>query len=735
MNKDDEAVTTNMDSLEDLARSQLFDTEGRSLGDSLGMGLSSAAGGTNQLLKNVVIDRKYGIISLLGEGGMGAVYKAHHLLLDKDVALKTFKTTSLSDDAWMRFQREAQAIARLNHINIVKVFDFGVSEKNVPYYTMECLTGQSLAERLAARGPLPVDHALLIFHQVCLALSQAHSQGIIHRDMKPANIFLTSDFTADKVPLIKIVDFGIAGLALGSIDGQKLTTTGSIFGSPLYMSPEQSMGKKVTAQSDIYSCGCALFQTLTGNPPFRGDNAFATTLQHQQATIPALEEKSKGMVFAPALNHLIGSMLAKDKSQRMQSFDEVAAELERLCSIKPSSRPVQRKVKVAQHIPELTETDEQKIRPAQNKIAIAATTLLTIAVAAALTMRLRPQLASQPGQKERETGVQSATGAAGKPNSANQPIAAATTAASARYLQSGDPKLRTERTFLFPKNVCIGEIKWDMRPGKEIYLRRKNNLDAQGIVVAPADAHLTLVGSQALSDIPEYFNGFGPYDLDTIELTRHDDYKWTNKHIEFISRLSGLRHLKIDDADVSDKCVDSLNKLTCLEELEARDTAISATALKRLKRLSQFSQLILANLQSLSGNLDAIKNSQTITLLDLVNCELQDSDMKVFSTCPELSYLHLYGNHSITDKGIEAICHMQVLQSLDLSHTSVTPTCIPMLQKLPRLKQFIIRSNDWSPQTLKQLHVALPNCEVVTQTEASLQKVHEFSDSLQYWRH
>ncbi len=127
---------------------------------------------------------------------MGAVYKAHHILLNKDVALKTFRAPNLADGSWNRFHREARAIARLTNKNIVQVFDFGVDEDNIPYYTMECLTGESLAERLAARGALPLDQTIQIFLQVCLGLSAAHKQGIIHRDLKPANIFLAHERSA-----------------------------------------------------------------------------------------------------------------------------------------------------------------------------------------------------------------------------------------------------------------------------------------------------------------------------------------------------------------------------------------------------------------------------------------------------------------------------------------------------------------------------------------------------------
>jgi eukaryotic-like serine/threonine-protein kinase len=238
-----------LDSIDPLAQSQLFTLNGDTV-------ISRAAGDTNQLQNSEIIDRKYKIIALLGEGGMGAVYKAQHLFLNQEVALKTFRAPSLTDEPWVRFQREAQAIARLTHKNIVQFFDLGLSDDNRPYYTMECLQGESLADRLKAIGPLPLNEAITIFLPVCHALSFAHSKGIIHRDLKPANIFLATDASGNsQADTVKIVDFGVAGFVSETANAQKLTRTGSIFGSPLYMSPEQCLGQKVTERADIYSFG------------------------------------------------------------------------------------------------------------------------------------------------------------------------------------------------------------------------------------------------------------------------------------------------------------------------------------------------------------------------------------------------------------------------------------------------------------------------------------------------
>lgn len=288
-------------------------------------------------LLGTIVDNKYKIVQLIGAGGMGSVYLARHLMLDKDVALKTFKSANLTHEERLRFQREAQAIAKLSNPNIIEVFDFGYINGEVPYYTMERLVGQSLREKLDDCRFLSVPEAVSVFIQVCRGLSAAHKKGIIHRDLKPDNIFLQSMQSSQSLQsrtteptaiqsnalTVKIVDFGIAALTVAPTETQKLTALGTIFGSPLYMSPEQSMGQPVGESSDIYSCGCALFQALSGKPPFVGSNALTTLLMHQGSPIPSLKSSMNGRACPQALEKLVTTMLAKSPEDRYKSIEEV----------------------------------------------------------------------------------------------------------------------------------------------------------------------------------------------------------------------------------------------------------------------------------------------------------------------------------------------------------------------------------------------------------------------------
>lgn len=258
---------------------------------------------------------------------MGVVYKVEQIFLGKELALKTIDRQLMSDITVRRFQAEARAAFAVDHPNIVAVHDFGLFEDDTPFLVMEIVQGETLTDRLK-RGTLSVDEAISIYIQVCFALAHAHESGVVHRDIKPSNIMLLNDVPEGIETGVKILDFGIAKLAhSGDGEGQTLTQTGEIFGSPLYMSPEQCLGGKVDHRADVYSLGCVIFESLTGTPPYVGENALMTMMLHQTATIPTLKEGSLGSEFPPQLERLVSSMLAKNPDDRYQNLGVAAHEL------------------------------------------------------------------------------------------------------------------------------------------------------------------------------------------------------------------------------------------------------------------------------------------------------------------------------------------------------------------------------------------------------------------------
>ncbi len=284
---------------------------------------------------------QYEILSVLGAGGMSVVYRARHRLMDRVVAIKL-----LHDDsdklAIERFKHEAKAASSLKHQNIISIYDFGIVGDQA-YLVMDCLEGQNLSEILEDIHHLSVDRAVNIFRQTCMGLEHAHKNGILHRDMKPSNLVLVKG--EDGSELVKIVDFGIAKLLPNAGQQQtRLTQTGDIFGSPLYMSPEQCQAKALDNRSDIYSFGCVMYETLTGVPPLRGDTAYDTMTMHVSQTPPAFNKVAPELNINKNLEALIFRCLEKKPEDRYQS---VADLLQEMPTIQPVSGSV--KVKPVQH--------------------------------------------------------------------------------------------------------------------------------------------------------------------------------------------------------------------------------------------------------------------------------------------------------------------------------------------------------------------------------------------------
>jgi eukaryotic-like serine/threonine-protein kinase len=280
------------------------------------------------LPKDSLLDNRYRIVDLLGMGGMGTVYKAEHVVLNKTCAIKLVHPQRFDQESLQRFKLEAKATSMLQHPNIVGIHDYGVNEGFLPYIVMEYLEGKSLEFTIQENGPLAPQRFLNIFQQVCDGLSHAHKHGVIHRDLKPANIFIcVENGQSDRV---NIVDFGIAKL-IPQQEGQeitRITLTGEVIGSPLYMSPEQCSGGILDARSDIYSLGIMMHEVLTGQCVFDG-----TPTQVMRAQIlEAPELRVYRMRLSEDMKDIILKCLKKDPAERYQNIDELKEKLHDLTS-------------------------------------------------------------------------------------------------------------------------------------------------------------------------------------------------------------------------------------------------------------------------------------------------------------------------------------------------------------------------------------------------------------------
>ncbi|MCC7528921.1 MAG: serine/threonine protein kinase [Candidatus Melainabacteria bacterium] len=288
---------------------------------------ASLSGEEDLHVRPLIFDNCWVITERIGEGGMSVVYKARHVDLNRTVAIKVLLphlTTNMKN--LQRFRQEAVTASALSHPNLIRVENFGVTPEGRTFIVMDFVEGVSLADVIAREGKIDPVRAVFIFVQAANALQHAHERNVIHRDLKPSNIMLVNN--GEDGESAKIVDFGIAKLLLDDEDQvQHLTQTGEVFGSPLYMSPEQCRGEKLDNRSDIYSMGVLMYEALTGRAPIRGANVFET-MQKQLSDIPdpIVDEKAPDSLLK-RLNTIVMKALEKDPSARYKEMGELETDL------------------------------------------------------------------------------------------------------------------------------------------------------------------------------------------------------------------------------------------------------------------------------------------------------------------------------------------------------------------------------------------------------------------------
>lgn len=264
-----------------------------------------------------LVGGRYRLEEMLGEGGMGQVYRAIDTVINKTVALKCM-TAGLPEEEKKRFEQEAHSMAKIKHENVVDVTDYGRLENDLPFFVMELLKGEDLFKMIEREGALPLERVIRITAQVCRGLGAAHQEGIVHRDVKPQNILLVK--WSGKEDFVKIIDFGIA-----KVLGGKGVTVAGLIGTPFYMSPEQATGDPVDNRTDIYSIGIMMYEMLTGKVPFIGENNQKTLHLHLYVQPMAPSEARPDLRFPPEVDQVILKAIEKDRNKRFQSAGELEA--------------------------------------------------------------------------------------------------------------------------------------------------------------------------------------------------------------------------------------------------------------------------------------------------------------------------------------------------------------------------------------------------------------------------
>ncbi len=273
-----------------------------------------------------VINGRFEVISRLGAGGMGIVYRARQVGMDRIVAIKTLlKDRATDDKVVQRFKNEARAVSRLNHPNTIRIYDFGQMEDGTLYFAMELLEGRSLDRAIRQDGPFAARRTLHVMAQMADSLAEAHSKGIVHRDLKPENVYLSQ--VGDDPDFVKVLDFGVARMREQDSSQGTMTQAGVIFGTPRYMAPEQARTMAVDARADIYALGIIWYELLTGRTPFDADSPLAILMKHIQDHVPPMAVARPDVSVPAEVEAMVMKCLEKSPDRRFQTAAALGVEI------------------------------------------------------------------------------------------------------------------------------------------------------------------------------------------------------------------------------------------------------------------------------------------------------------------------------------------------------------------------------------------------------------------------
>lgn len=626
-----------------------------------------------ELKPGQVIAGRYTVMEEIGRGGMGVVYKVNQIALSRQLALKTIDATDITDSTWRRFQQEAKATGLLDHPNLISVHDFGLLEDKHPYFVMDLIEGTTLAKRIESGGPLSVEESLPLMIQICFGLAHAHDVGIIHRDIKPSNIMLCKTEVATANSTVKIVDFGIAKLhSAEATETQGLTRTGEIFGSPLYMSPEQCLGLPVDHRSDIYAFGCVFFETLTGIPPFQGNSALATMMKHQTEKPPTLKEVTLGKDFPEEIEKLVSRLLSKEPDKRYQSLKAVARDLSLL----------QQGVS-AQTFSGVPEPAEKT--PIGRTVPLTGALLVWMASVIAVGFTcwtIRGNVDAEIFRKQEKAKE------------------------FAPPFHVPDIVPNDEPSFTSFETINgVRFRKFNLPRGFGYYsslssLGAPVRIDGPFYVPAEQEVNLKVHDLIAVTN-PRFFARFKSDDFQMLDISNNVAVSDTT--FEHLSHLKVLKYLNADNVDITNNVIQEFNRMPNLKAIYIDGTQIRQNGLINYKYLRNCTELGIGRIGSMERVLKKLEGSTKLEVLQLENSELTDEQLKLVATLPNLWHLNIEHNPKITNAGFRYLFSMKHLRNIRISGTNITPEIVPELKKMPSLKTMYVYPNVWKDKDKKRL--------------------------------
>lgn len=606
---------------------------------------------------------RYEVLEYVTSGGSGAIFKGRHVLLDKTVAIKMLNHESA--EHLMRFQQEAKALAKLSHPNIIQVLELGTNAKGEPYLVMDWFDGCSLKEHLAKLGAMPLSEAVPLLVKVARAIGAAHRQGILHRDIKPGNIMVAR--TRDGGLEAKLVDFGIAK-DIG--DKPSSTQSGAAIGTPLYMSPEQAGGKKISVQSDLYSFGCVMFEVFTGYPPFEADSTVEVLQKHRSEQPPKLKTKNRKVAVPPHIEELIYLLLSKSPEERPQSVEEVV---------------------------EILESDgkeQRKAKPSERRTIIlrAAIVAFILIVAAAMAYQIN-------GIGVLPTEIKKVWEA--RPSKHPKKHFVPETLTGLTSLTSSRAHEKASKTLPSQKVVNWSGLSMDDQTLKS---EMGTHFQTEELILSAnpiTDQGLKALANSPLRDLNLSFTavtGSGLAALEQPELLKRLNLKEcfaTNKTLNTLARFHNLEDLNITaNREVSDLSV--VAKLPKLKELSAGELKITHKALLPLQKCENLTHLKLNGTKLTPKMIDAIAGIESLEVLELSNTGLTSASLKPLVKLPRLTAINLGGN-------------------------VVTTATLKVLGACPTLQEIYVseETSKLSDQDLANFYAEHPRCRIIVNSTES----------------
>ncbi len=662
------------------------------------------------------------IISCLGAGGMSVVYKAKDLLLNRIVAVKILHSHSaLHPKNVLRFRQEAMSASKIDHPNVIRIYEFNVPDDGQPYLVMDYIEGQSLADFIASNGSIEVQRAISLMGIICDGLQCAHEAGVIHRDLKPGNIMLLKDSSGKQT--LKIVDFGIAKLLTENDQGQALTQTGEVFGSPLYMSPEQCWGKQLDGRSDIYALGCVMYEICTGQAPIKG-GSMLETIQMQTTEMPRpVNTINPGIKYGEKLDRVLLKALDKDPNQRYQTPLEFKNGLQGILLEDSGS-----KGQVSTEQDSSGTHSVSRLSPRIIFVLIGLALLFTVGGAflfnksslQTITVPTKSMMAStlrRTGKKKKRKALNDrgykavgdhATDITLKNISQHADIASVIFKNSA----FSDDGLRTLTNLPDLTRLELIESRISNTSGTVIALLPLTvlNLDRTPI----DDSFLTAIQKLPLNTL-------------TVQNTHI-----TNKGIASISKMSSLMDLNVNENDIDDTGFRQLAPLQLttlriggtkisdaglktviampLSTLVLRDDHIGDRGVRYLGQMKNIETLLLEGTNISDEGVKSLKNLRSLVELSLNNTRITDESTPTLTGFRMLKKLNLKQT-KVTDNGLKILANSQELHSLDLSETAITDKGLIYLSKLKTLKSLLVQ--DCPQLTMPAIQLfrkSLPGC-------------------------